>query len=224
MRERPNPPVRKFPRRRWTNDSAVRAVDVLVHLTTARFDRALTYAVPNGPPLRVGDIVRVPLGSREVFAYVVSGERQAAEGAQKLRAIGARTAAPRAFDDAGLALAHWVAHTYLCSLREALATIVLADAVPRVVERLVPLGPRPAPERFPSVPDRLVRLLWDDAPDGISPAALLRHPEARRSGDRRTLLAAIGALVRGGVLERRRTFLRPPVNERTIRILEPGQA
>jgi primosomal protein N' (replication factor Y) (superfamily II helicase) len=202
----------------------VRAVDVLVHLTTARFDRALTYSVPGGPVLRVGDVVRVPLGSREVFAYVVSAEREAADAALKLRAIAARTEAPRAFDDEGLALARWIAQTYLCSLREALTTVVLADAVPRVVERFVPVGARPGAERFPSVPERLVRLLWDDAAEGISPAALLRHPEARRSGDRRMLIAAIGALVRGGVLERRRTFVRPPVNERTIRVLEPGDA
>ena len=202
----------------------MRAVDVLVHLTTARFDRALTYSVPDGPPLRVGDIVRVPLGSREVFAYVVTAERDVTDAAIKLRAVAARADAPRAFDDEGLALARWVAQTYLCSLREALTTVVLADAVPRVVERFVPVGAAPAADRFPSVPERLVRLLWDDAAGGISPAALLRHPEARRSGDRRTLIAAIGALVRGGALERRRTFVRPPVNERTIRILEPGAA
>ena len=202
----------------------MRAVDVLVHLTTARFDRALTYSVPGGPLLQTGDIVRVPLGSREVFAYCVTGESEITAGDVKLRAIAARTDAPRAFDEDGLALARWVAQTYLCSLREALTTVVLADAVPRVVERFVPAGERPAPERFPSVPERLVRLLWGDAAAGISPAALLRHPEARRSGDRRTLIAAVGALVRGGALERRRTFVRPPVSQRTIRVLEPGAA
>ncbi len=126
----------------------MRAVDVLVHLTTARFDRALTYSVPDGPELRTGDIVRVPLGTRDVFAYVVSGERTA-DGTQKLRPIADRTGAPRAFDEEGLALAQWVAATYLCSLREALSTIVLADAVPRVVERFVPVGEAPAPDRFP---------------------------------------------------------------------------
>jgi primosomal protein N' (replication factor Y) (superfamily II helicase) len=202
----------------------MRAVDVLVHLATARFDRALTYSVPAGPVLRIGDIVRVPLGPRDMFAFVVSEEREVAEDAQKLRPIAARSDAPRAFDADGLALADWVARTYLCSLREALQTIVLADAVPRVVERLVPIGAAPPADRFPSVPERLVRLLWGDAAGGIAPAALLRHPEARRSGDRRTLIAAIAALVRGGVLERRRTFVKPPVNARTIRVLEPGAA
>ena len=201
----------------------MRAVDVLVHLATARFDRALTYAVSAGPALQVGDIVRVPLGSRDVFAYAVSPERVVDDGA-KLRPIAARTDAPRAFDEDGLALAQWMSETYLCSLRDALSAIVLADAVPRVVERLVPVGEMPDGARFPSVPERLTRFLWRDAVAGIAPAALLRHPEARRSGDRRTLVAAIGALVRAGVLDRQRTFVRPPLQERTVRILEAGDA
>jgi primosomal protein N' (replication factor Y) len=168
--------------------------------------------------------VRVPLGSREVFAYVLDAERRLDEPDARLRAISGRADVPRAFDADGLALARWLADTYLCSLREALGAIVLADAIPRVVERLVPRGEPPEVGRFPSVPPRLVRLLWGDLHDGVAPAALLRHPEARRSGDRRTLLAAIGALVRAGVLERQRTIVRPAVRARTVRVLEPGDA
>ncbi len=168
--------------------------------------------------------MRVPLGSRELFAFVVSAERVLDAPDARLRPIAARADVPRAFDDEGLALAQWLAHTYLCSLREALATLVLADAVPRVVERFVPRGDPPEPGRFPSVPERLVRLLWGDLSGGIAPAALLRHPEARRSGDRATLVAAIGALVRGNVLERQRTFVRPAVRARTVRVLAPGDA
>lgn len=215
---------KKFSCGRRPNAGTVRAVDVLVHLATARFDRALTYAVPDGAPLQIGDIVRVPLGARDVFAYVVGAERTLPDAAPKIRPIVARSDAPRAFDEEGLALGRWVAATYLCSLREALTTIVLADAVPRVLERLVPVGAAPDAQRFPSVPERLVRLLWGDGAVGYSAAVLLRHPEARRSGDRRTLLAAIGALVRGGALERRRTFVRPAVNARTVRVLVPGPA
>ncbi len=198
-------------------------MDVLVHLTTSRFDRPLTYLVPDGPALGIGDIVRVPLGSRDVFAFVVSAERRIAVE-PRLRAIADRADVPRAFDEAGLELARWLADTYLCSLREAIATLVLADAVPRVVERLIPIGEPPEPGRFPSVPARLVRLLWDELRPGVAPAALLRHPEARRSGDRATLVAAVGALVRAGVLERRRTFVRPAMRARTVRVLEPGDA
>ncbi len=69
----------------------MRAVDVLVHLTTARFDRALTYSVPDPstalgagwPALRVGEIVRVPLGSRDVFAFVVTAERDVTDPAMQ---------------------------------------------------------------------------------------------------------------------------------------------
>ena len=113
---------------------------------------------------------------------------------------------------AGLALARWVAQTYLCSLREALTTVVLADAVPRVVERLVPSASAPG-ARALSERSRTAGATCSGATarQASSPAALLRHPEARRSGDRAHALAALGALVRGGVLERRRTFVRPPV-------------
>jgi primosomal protein N' (replication factor Y) (superfamily II helicase) len=206
------------------NLGAARAVDVLVHLATARFDRPLTYLVPDGPPLEIGEIVKVPLGPREVFAYVVGDERTIADPPRNLRPIAGRADAPRAFDAEGLALARWLAATYLCSLRDALGTLVLGDAVPRAVERIVPLGEAPAADRFPSVPPRLVRLVWSDFREGFSMAALLRHPEARRAGDRRTLTAALGALVRAGVLERRRTFVQPALRARTIRLLELGDA
>jgi primosomal protein N' (replication factor Y) len=169
--------------------------------------------------------VRVPLGSRELFAFVVAPERRLDAPDPRLRPIAARAAGvPRAFDEDGLALARWLADTYLCSLREALGAIVLADAVPRVVERFVPIGEPPEPGRLPSVPERLVHLLWGELREGVSPAALLRHPEARRSGDRAALVAAVAALGRAGLLERRRTFVRPAMRARTVRVLEPGDA
>ena len=49
----------------------VRCVEVLPHVRTARFDRQLTYRVPADLQLDVGDIVRVPLGPREGYAYVL---------------------------------------------------------------------------------------------------------------------------------------------------------
>ena len=55
---------------------SARVVDVLVHLATSRFDRPLTYR-PGGPPLQVREVVRVPLGPRDVFAYCVSVQRPA---------------------------------------------------------------------------------------------------------------------------------------------------
>jgi len=219
-------------------------IDVLPHLKTARFDQALTYRVPNGVALDVGDVVRVPLGPRVVYGYVLaapydetaaaarpSGPTGAARWAADeqprpgaaMRDVIARIDGPRAFDATGLALARWIADRYLCSLREALGAVVLAAAIPRAVERLVPLGAPPDAARFKAVPERLVRLLWHDFPEGVSPDALLRHPEARRAGDRTTLRNALGALVRAGALERRRVLADARVGAATVRVLRRGE-
>ncbi|HYZ16719.1 MAG TPA: primosomal protein N' [Candidatus Acidoferrum sp.] len=198
------------------------AVDVLPHLRTARFDRALSYRVPDGVVLDVGDVVRVPLGPRDVYAYVLRAP-YATNGSTPLRDVLARIDGPRAFDATGLALAQWIADEYICSLREALGAIVLAAAIPRAVERLVPVAERPDPARFKSVPARLVQLLWTDFRDGVAPDALLRHPEARRAGDRTTLTRAIAALVRAGALERRRVLAQARVGAATVRVLRLGE-
>ena len=173
--------------------------------------------------LDVGDVVRVPLGSRDVFGYVLTAP-YAGDADAVLRDVVERVDVPRAFDGAGLELARWIANRYLCSLREALGALVLAAAIPRAVERLVPRGDAPDPARFTAVPPRLIRLLWLDFRDGVAPDVLLRHPDARRAGDRRALLQAIGALVRAGALERRRTLAKPAVGAATQRVLRPGGA
>ncbi len=197
--------------------SELRLVDVFVQQRTARVDRPLTYAVPPGVPLAVGDVVRVPLGPRELYGYVVSPVR---EGPAKngLREVAAHVEGPRAFDSEGLALARWMAARYCCTLGEALAAIVLGAALPRVVDRFELLV---APENLAvaGVPERLIALVREDFADGFSLDALLRHPEARRAGDRKTLLGAISTLQRAGAVARRRTFLRPRVSEATERVL-----
>jgi primosomal protein N' (replication factor Y) len=177
--------------------------------------------VPDGVALAIGDVVRVPLGSREVYAYVLSAPYERDDDVA-LRDVVARVDAPRAFDATGLALAQWIAEEYLCSLREALGAVVLAAAIPRAVERLVPRGEPPDPERYRTVPARLVRLLWSDFRDGVSPDVLLRHPEARRAADRPTLVRAIGALVRAGALDRQRVLADARIGAATVRVLRRG--
>ncbi|MDB5028955.1 MAG: primosomal protein, partial [Candidatus Eremiobacteraeota bacterium] len=187
------------------------------------FDRPLSYRVRDGLVLAAGDIVRVPLGSRDVFAYVLSAPYRG-EDDTKLRDVAARVDGPRAFDATGLALAQWMADQYLCSLREALGAVVLAAAIPRAVERFVPIGDPPEASRFKVVPERLIRLLWSDFREGVAPDVLLRHPEARRAGDRATLLRAVAALTRAGSLERRRVLAKASVGAATIRVLARGAA
>ncbi len=198
-------------------------VDVLPHLKTARFDRPLSYHVPDGMVLRAGDVVRVPLGTRDVFGYVL-GDPHDDAGPECLRDVAGRVDGPRAFDATGLALAHWIADQYLCSLREALGAVVLAAALPRAIDRLVPSGGPPDAARFKTVPERLIRLLWTDFRDGVAADTLLRHPEARRAGDRPALLRALASLQRAGALERRRTFAKPSIGAVTIRVLRRGTA
>jgi len=190
--------------------AALTYVDVFVQQRTARVERPLTYAVPPGAAIDVGDIVRVPLGPRELYGFVVSVPRPRESAPATVRHIAARVDVPRAFDADGLALARWIAERYCCSLGEALGPLTFVAAIPRVVDRFIVVTP-PTPQAFPALPARFLALLRDEFADGFGVDALLRHPEARRAGDRRTLLAALGTLQRAGVLRRERTFVAPRI-------------
>jgi len=170
----------------------------------------------------------VPLAGRRVYGYVVRPPYAFEPPATtrtplRLLAVLARLDVPAAFDATGLALARWTAERCVCSLAEALGCVVHTAALPRIRERLVP-GERPEPGRLPAVPDRLLRLIFEEIAEPFAPEALLRHPEARRAGDRGTLQRALGALVRAGALARERSFVRPPVREAREGVLAPGAA
>jgi len=196
----------------------VRVVDVLPRLQTSRFDRPLTYLVPAEFTLAVGDIVRVPLGARDVWSYVIAGpyESDALPGVT-FRPVRARPDSPRAFTSATLDLARWIAEYYVCTLGEALGAVVLASAIPRAEERYTIARERSG--HHAAVPERLAHLIWGDLREGFTREALLRHPEARRSGDRATLLDALRTLVARGDLVRTRRLSRPRLAARTERLL-----
>ena len=184
--------------------SSVRVVDVLPAIRSSRFDLPLTYDA-GSLDLWVGDVVRVSLASGEVLAFVVSAPREVAEPTQPLKPILERLDVPRAFGETGLHLARFVAEHYVCTLGEALSAAVLGNAIPRMRDSFVRAA-RPSPQRHHSVPSRLIRLIWDDLTDGFGLEQLLRHPEARRIGDRSALLAHVRALTRSGALRRGRQF------------------
>ena len=189
---------------------------------TARVERPLTYRLPAGLAVGLGDVVRVPLGPRELYGYVLEDPREAA-APRGVRDVSQRVEGPPAFDAASLELARWMAERYCASLGEALGSLVFAAALPRVVDRFA-IKAALDPARFASVPPRLLRLLRDDFSSGFSLDALLRHPEARRAGDRRTLLAAVGALQRGGALARERIFVAPHMTRAHESVLIRGSA
>jgi len=201
----------------------VRVVDALPAIRSSRFDLPLSYDAAD-LELHVGDIVRVPLGNRDVVGFVVSPVREVAKADRTLKAVRARLDVPRAFDQTGLHLAEFVAVHYLCTLGEALGAVVLADAIPRMRESFVRSPVRPDPRRYRTVPPRLIRLIWDELPDGFTLEHLLRHPEARRVADRGTLLLHIRALVRAGALRRERRLIDPRTSEYRVRTLVPGHA
>lgn len=200
----------------------VRAVEALAAIRSSRFDLPLTYDAGD-LELQVGDIVRVPLGNRDILAFVVSPVHQIGPD-PRLKRVAEKLNVPRAFDETGLHLAKFVAEYYLCTLGEALSAVVLAGAVPRIVDTFVRTVAQPSPQRYPSVPGRLVRLIWEEFADGFALETLLRHPEARRTGDRSALLRYVQTLVRSGEIKRERRFVDPRTQHYVIRVLYPGAA
>ena len=80
----------------------------------------------------IGDVVRVPLGAREVLAYIVR-EPTMRRSDVKRKAVREQLDVPRAFNAEGLHLARFVAEYYITTLGEALSAIVLSGALPRTV-------------------------------------------------------------------------------------------
>ena len=197
----------------------MRVVDALPVIRSSRYDKPLSYDAA-GLNLAIGDVVRVPLGSREVVAFVIAPPRPPTSTGAALKPVIERLDVPPAFDEIGLALARFVARQYLCTLGEALGAVVLADAVPKMRDSLVRVA-MPDPRRS-AVPGRLLRLIWEELGERFTLEQLLRHPEARRTGDRATLLAHVRALVRCGALTRERRLVDPRTSEYRIRVLEPG--
>ena len=172
--------------------------------------------------LAIGDIVRVPLGPRDVFGYIVSGVRAIGDIPSNTRDIVDKADVPRAFDELGLALATWMADAYVCSLGEALSAVVLGGALPRAVDRFMPAARRPEREATATVPERLVRFIWEDFAGGFTLEAFLRHSETRRIGDRKSVLAHLGTLARSGSLVRKRSFDNARIRATLTRFLAPG--
>ena len=199
-----------------------RAVDVLPAIRSSRFDLPLTYDAAD-LQIAIGDVVRAPLGRREILAFVISDVRDAAPGDRALKPLLERLDVPPAFDRAGLHVARFMAERYICTLGEALGAVVLAGSVPRMRDWLAVVGEQPGPQRHPSVPPRLLRLIWEELAGGFALERLLRHPEARRAGDRATLLRCVQTLTRAGELRRERQTIDPRTREYRVKVLELGE-
>ncbi len=201
----------------------MRVVDVLAAIRSPQFDLPLTYDAGDRK-LEIGDVVRVALGSREVLAFVVSPIRDVPATdvslPKSIKPILERIDVPRAFDAVGLNLAAFMAEYYVCTLGEALSAVMLGGALPHMRDTFERAVTELQARRLPSVPPRLLRLIWQELPDDFTLEQLLHHPEARRAGDRAALLRFVRSLVRAGTLRRKRRLVDPRVREYTIRVLE----
>ena len=116
---------------------------VVLDIPTRALDGAFDYEIPpelvgdaagvalpatsdpdSGPdlgPVAVGATVLVPLGNRQVVGYVMATSPDAPAGIdpKKIKPILQVLAVP-AFDDAGAAVARWMAHEYACPLPDAM--------------------------------------------------------------------------------------------------------
>lgn len=197
-------------------------VDALPVIRSSRFDLPLTYDAGD-LRLAIGDVVRVPLGRREVLAFVVAAPYERGDR-RELRAVIERLDVPRAFDEIGLHLARFIADRYICTLGEALQAVVFSEALPRTVDRLVRVTGRSTARRYGAVARKLLELIGDEAPeDGITVEALVRHPAARRIADRASLLRSLQSLVRSGDVRRERRLEQPRSREYRVRMLYPGE-
>jgi len=163
----------------------------------------------------------VPLGTREEIAFVVAAPEMRETG-RPLRAVIDAPQVPRAFDETGLALARFISAYYMCTLGEALGTIVLSAAIPRTVDSFTVTVAEPNRARYRSVPGRLVSLIWEEFREGFALEQVLRHPDARRAGDRSALLRHVNTLVRSGEIRRERRVVDPRTHEYRINALFPG--
>lgn len=200
----------------------MRAVDALPAIRSSRFDLPLTYDA-GSLELVVGDVVRIPLGGRDVLGFIISPVREADDSDGTLKAVRERLAVPRAFDETGLHLARFIAEQYLCTLGEAIGAVVLGGAIPRMRDSLVRSEVEATPARYPSVPQKLLDLIWEEFDESFPLEYVLRHPEARRAADRTALLAHVRTLVRAGSLRRVREVVEPRTSERRRRALEPAE-
>ena len=97
--------------------------DVIAQID-APISQPLTYRVPDGLPLVVGEAVVVPFGAQQVTGYVVGlKDHCPPELAAKIKPVAARIENGAAFDAELMDIARWVSAQTLCDLRDAVRLI-----------------------------------------------------------------------------------------------------
>ena len=98
-----------------------RLIEVVFNLP---IHQRFTYSVPEGPDITTGYRVLAPLGSRRITGYVVGLAESPPPGVPEIKQIQRPVDKRPVFDQRLLELAGWLSEMYLCSLGEALATML----------------------------------------------------------------------------------------------------
>lgn len=171
---------------------------VVLDIPTRALDGAFDYEIPpelagdaagvalpatsDPDPVAVGATVLVPLGNRQVVGYVMATSPDAPAGIdpKKIKPILQVLAVP-AFDDAGAAVARWMAHEYACPLPDAVRPFLAPGQKVKVT--------RDAPgEPWRLVTDSVGAV--DERWAGLAPAAADFTP-ARNAARQRAVIEAL---------------------------------
>jgi primosomal protein N' (replication factor Y) len=87
-------------------------------------DRLFTYSLPDDSPAGPGWRVSAPFGARALTGLVVAERDAAPEGVAEIREVKRVIDKRPVCDERVLALAHWMARMYMCSLGEALFAMI----------------------------------------------------------------------------------------------------
>lgn len=102
--------------------------------------RQFTYRVPQGMEVVVGGRVSAPFGRRQLTGLVVAAPEAPPEGVGEIKELRRAIDARALVDGAALDLAGWMARMYMCSLGEALFTMLPAGRRESESEDLPPEG------------------------------------------------------------------------------------
>ena len=176
-------------------------------------DMTFAYRVPPGREVEAGEVVHVPFGKRTLQGIVVEGPTGFSGYHGDIRDLDpAVEGAPR-LNDLQLELARWIAHYYLAPPWEAHALMLPPGAGERP-RRLLLRGSAEPPEALSERQQQIYELL-DETPReaGRLRAALPGRVAAR------AFEAALTALLRRGLAERRYELSRPSGRPRIVEVV-----
>lgn len=90
--------------------------------------RQFTYRVPEGMEITVGGRVSAPFGRRQLMGLVISTPEAPPEGVGEIKEVKRVIDGRALVDEAAMDLARWMARMYMCSLGEAIFTMLPGGA------------------------------------------------------------------------------------------------